>query len=99
MSLQQEILTQACVDLAREIDQSIMDDIVMETLIQDGWTRTNANSPAITDMGLISGRYEAWYRQTREWVHLNATGDYKLIKGQWMFEKGTDATAFLLKWA
>jgi hypothetical protein len=98
MNLQQEILNQACVNLAREMDQSIIDTIAMETLIRDGWTQTKGN-PAVTDMGMMSGRYEAWYSQTAEWIHLNATGDYKLIKGQWLFEKGEDATAFLLKWS
>jgi hypothetical protein len=98
MTLQQEILNQACVNLAREMDQSIIDDIVMETLIQDGWTQTKISS-AVIDKGMMSGRYEAWCSQTAEWIHLNASGDYKLIKGQWVFKDPKDATAFLLKWS
>jgi hypothetical protein len=40
-----------------------------------------------------------WYTDTAEWVHKNATGDYKLLKGQWLFEEPKDATMFILRWS
>ena len=97
MNLEEEIMEKMSRDMARDIDKEIMDTMVMEMLINDGWTPTKID-PGFTDLGMLSGRYEEWYSQTAEWVHLNATGDYKLIKGQWIFEKGADATMFILKW-
>lgn len=98
MNLEEEIVNNLSQELAREIDKEILDNIIMDQLIREGWTPTKIN-PGFVDLGMLSGRYEQWYSQTAEWVHLNATGDYKLIKGQWIFEKGADATMFILKWA
>ena len=98
MNVTDQIISDMVTRMAKEIDQSIIDDITMETLIQQGWTQTKVN-PGYTDLGMMSGRFEQWYSQTAEWVHLNATGDYKLIKGQWLFENAKDATMFILRWA
>ena len=96
-SLQDDILDHLGKEMAREIDKELLDDMMIAVLKNDGWTETKVN-PAYTDMGMLSGKYEEWYSQTAEWIHLNAQGDYKLIKGQWLFEDPRDATMFILKW-
>lgn len=98
MSLEQDMLDRMGKEMAQEIDQGLMDDITIAILINDGWTETKVN-PAFTDMGMLSGRFEDWYARTGEWIHKNAQGDYKLIKGQWLFKDPRDATMFILKWS
>ena len=84
--------------MAREIDKELLDDLMIDVLTKDGWIQTKVN-PAFTDMGMVSGRFEDWYAQTGEWCHLYAQGDYKLLKGQWLFKDPRDATMFILKWS
>ena len=95
--LENIMLDRASKRMAQEIDQGLMDDITIAILINDGWTETKVN-PAFTDMGMLSGRFEDWYARTGKWIHKNAQGDYKLIKGQWLFKDPRDATMFILKW-
>lgn len=92
------MLNRAAKRMAQEIDQDLMDDITIAILINDGWTEIKAN-PAFTDMGMLTGRFEEWYIQTAEWIHRNAQGNYKLVKGQWLFKDPRDATMFILRWA
>ena len=92
-----EILERASKDMARQIDKELLDDLMIDILTKDGWTQTKVN-PAFTDMGMLSGRYEQWYSQTAEWCHRYAQGDYKLLKGQWLFKDPSDATMFVLRW-
>ena len=92
-----EILERASKDMARQIDKELLDDLMIDVLTKDGWTQTKVN-PAFTDMGMLSGRYEQWYSQTAEWCHRYAQGDYKLLKGQWLFKDPSDATMFVLRW-
>jgi hypothetical protein len=96
-SFEDEIIDQMAKDMAREIDKELLEDLMTTILVDDGWTPSKVN-PAFTDVGMLSGRYEDWYAQTAEWVHLNAQGDYKLLKGQWLFKDPRDATMFILKW-
>jgi len=95
--LEQDMLDRMGKEMAQEIDKELLDDITIAILINDGWTETKVN-PAFTDMGMLSGRFEDWYAQTGEWVHKNAQGEYKLVKGQWLFQDPRDATMFILKW-
>ena len=85
-------------EIAREIDKELLDDIMIAVLKDEGWIETKVN-PAYTDIGMLSGRYEQWYSQTAEWIHINAQGDYKLLRGQWLFKDPSDATMFILRWA
>ena len=97
MRLERDLLDRMGKEMAQEIDKELLDDITIAILINDGWTETKVN-PAFTDMGMLSGRFEEWYSQTAEWVHKNAQGEYKLVKGQWLFQDPRDATMFILKW-
>jgi len=85
-------------EIAKKIDKEILDTIMIDVLKDEGWTETKIN-PAFPPNGMMSGSFNDWYSQTAEWVHLNAQGDYKLLKGQWLFKDPQDATAFLLRWS
>jgi hypothetical protein len=96
-SLQDDIINRVADDMAQKIDKDLLDDMMIAILKDKDWVETKVN-PEYTDMGMLSGKYEEWYSQTAEWIHLNAQGDYKLIKGQWLFEDPRDATMFILRW-
>jgi len=96
-SLQNDIIDRMAEDMARKIDKDLLDDMMIAILKDEDWVETKVN-PAYTDMGMLSGKYEEWYSKTAEWIHLNAQGDYKLIKGQWLFKDPRDATMFILRW-
>lgn len=98
MGLEQDILDRAGKKMARAIDKELLDDLMIDVLTKDGWTATTVN-PAFPKYGMMNGSFEEWYSQTAEWIHLNAKGDYKLLKGQWLFEDPRDATMFILRWA
>jgi hypothetical protein len=97
-TLEKEILDRMSNDLARQIDKELLDDLMIAVLKNEGWIETKVN-PAYTDIGMLSGKYEEWYSKTAEWIHLNAQGDYKLLKGQWLFKDPRDATMFILRWS
>jgi hypothetical protein len=98
--LQDEILDHMGKEMAREIDKGILTDLVIKSLVDKGWIKTKVN-PAFTDIGMniVPSRFDDWYSETAEWIHLNAQGDYKLLKGQWLFKDPKDATMFILRWA
>jgi len=85
-------------NLAKEMANDIDQGILMDMLTKDGWTQTKIN-PAFSEYGMMGKPFEDWYSRTAEWVHLNAKGDYKLLKGQWVFKDPKDATMFILKWS
>ena len=97
MSLENDIAQSLADKLAKQIDKELLDDIMIAVLKDEGWIETKVN-PAYTDIGMLSGKYEEWYSKTAEWIHINAQGDYKLIKGQWLFKDPRDATMFILRW-
>ena len=72
--------------LQEEIDREIVDSMITDDCKTNGWVGvpiTAIDSPI--DMS--------------EWVHLNATGDYRFAAKTWWFENAIDATNFALKWA
>jgi hypothetical protein len=97
MGLEEEIAQTLADKIAKEIDKEILDTFMTDILVEEGWIKTKVN-PAFTDLGMLSGRFENWYSETAEWIHLNAQGDYKLLKGQWLFKDPRDATMFILRW-
>jgi hypothetical protein len=96
MSLEKELLDSMAKDMAREIDKDLLDDLMTDVLINDGWTPTKINH-AFGEMAIVQ-EFD-WYSKTAEWIHLNAQGDYKLLKGQWLFKDPKDATMFILRWS
>jgi hypothetical protein len=98
MNVTDKIINDIAKRMADQIDQEIMDNIIMEMLTKDGWTQTKIN-PAFPEYGMMGKPFEDWYSKTAEWVHINAQGDYKLLKGQWLFKDPKDATMFILRWS
>ena len=99
-NLQDDILDRMGKDMAREIDKEILDTFMTDILVEEGWIKTKVN-PAFTDIGMniVPSRFDDWYARTGEWIHLNAQGNYKLLKGQWLFKDPKDATMFILRWS
>ena len=97
-NLENEIAQSLADEIAKEIDKEILDTFMTDILVEEGWIKTKVN-PAYTDIGMLSGKYEEWYSKTAEWIHINAQGDYKLLKGQWLFKDPRDATMFILRWS
>ena len=94
-SLQDDILDHLGKEMAREIDKELLDDLMIDVLKDKGWIATKVD-PAVIDIGIESGRFNEWYSQTAEWIHLNAQGDYKLLKRQWLFKDPRDAFCHIL---
>jgi hypothetical protein len=81
-------------ELAKEIDREIVNEIIMVSLIKDkGWTQPDI------PYNKYSWPFDNRLAEISEWVHLNATGEYKNLNGKWVFELASDATMFTLKWA
>ena len=97
-TLEQDVMDRMTKQMADEIDQEIIDNITLEILIEDGWIQTNLN-PAFSEYGMTKKPFEDWYSKTAEWCHLYAQGEYKLVKGQWLFNDPRDATMFILRWS
>jgi len=95
MTLQNDIAQSLANELKNHIDKEIMDGFMTDILVEEGWIKTKIN-PAFT--GSIAPEID-WYVQTAEWIHINAKGDYKLLKGQWLFKDPRDATMFILRWS
>lgn len=93
--LEDDIAQSLAEEMARELDQEILDDLMTDILVQEGWTVTHVN-PAFNYS--ILPNFD-WYTETAEWIHLNIRGDYKLLKGHWLFKDPKDATMFILRWA
>lgn len=96
--LEQEMLDRTAKRMADEIDRGIIENITLEILIEDGWTQTKINPP-LSKYGMMGEPFEDWYSKTAEWCHLYAQGEYKLLKGQWLFNDPRDATMFILRWS
>lgn len=96
--LEDKMLDRAGAEIAREIDKEILDSIMIDVLKSEGWTETTIN-PAHNETSIAYVRHDEWYTKTAEWIHLNATGDYKLLRGHWIFENKEDAVMFTLRWS
>jgi hypothetical protein len=94
MGLEEVFAKQLSEEIAREIDKEIIEILMIDMLTDQGWIQTKIN-PAFGDRTYKS----EWYAETAEWVHMNATGDYKMLQGQWLFKEPKDATMFILRWS
>jgi hypothetical protein len=104
MGLEEELSSSLAQEIAREIDKEILDAVMIDVLTKDeGWIATTIN-PAFSVNDILFKNYKEdykadWYAKTAEWVHINATGEYKLLRGQWLFKDPKDATMFILRWS
>ena len=95
MELEEKFAKQLSDEIAREIDKEILDTLMIDVLTDEGWTQTKLD-PAFKNTAM---HRSTWYTDTAEWVHKNATGDYKMLRGQWLFKEPKDATMFILRWS
>lgn len=95
-NLEKNIAQSLADQISKQIDQEILDSIMTDILVDEGWTGTGKLNPAF---GSWHTNQADWYDQTAEWIHSNVTGDYKLLRGQWLFKDCRDATMFILKWS
>jgi hypothetical protein len=98
MNVTDKIINDMAKRMADQIDQEVIENITMEILIKDGWTQTNIN-PAFPEYGMMSKPFEDWYSITADWINTYIHGEYKLLKGQWLFKDPRDATMFILRWS
>lgn len=94
MSLEEDFAQILSEEIAKEIDKEILETLMIDVLRSEGWVETKIN-PAF---GTAFAKSD-WYTETAEWIHVNTRGDYKLLRGQWLFKDPKDATMFILKWS
>ena len=85
MSIEDDIITNIAKQMQVDIDQHIIDEIMREDVEGRGWIKTSHDRRTHSS-------------EIAEWIHKNATGDYKLIHGQWWFENSCDAMHFIIRW-
>ena len=91
INIQDELMGQWAEQIAQDIDKEIIESMLIEGVLEDGWTK----APVTWAQDFLKSM---WSAETAEWCHKNATGDYKLLNGHWYFENAVDATAFVLYW-
>lgn len=96
MGLEEDIAATMIQEIAREIDKEILETLMIDVLTSEGWVQTKINPAFDNNTAMYRS---TWYTDTAEWVHLNATGDYKMLRGQWLFKESKDATMFILRWS
>ena len=96
MGLEEKFASILSAEIAREIDKEILDTLMIDVLTSEGWIQTKINPAFDNNTAMYRS---TWYAETAEWVHLNATGDYKMLRGQWLFKEPKDATMFILRWS
>ncbi len=96
MGLEEKFAKQLSDEISREIDKEILETLMIDVLTEEGWIQTKIN-PAFSNN---TAMYRStWYTDTAEWIHMHAKGDYKMLKGQWLFKEPKDATLFILRWS
>ena len=85
MSLLETYAEIMAAEIAKEIDNEILDELIAMTLKDEGWTATSIGEASNAEM--------------TAWIHTNAKGDYKMISSCWWFELEVDAVMFLLRWS
>lgn len=80
-------------EIAKEIDQEIINGIARETLMKQGWVKASFT----TDRFVFPFEYRL--DEVSAWIHTNATGEYKIFGKEFWFQRKKDLTAFILKWS
>ena len=83
ISVEDEIMNIMAIDLAKELDESLMATILTET----GWIGVEfyfkSNEHAV---------------DVRCWLYATCSGEYKRLGNMYVFEKAQDAEWFILRW-
>jgi hypothetical protein len=84
MTLEEELMERAGIEMAREIDREVLWDMLAGL----GWTRVMISLE--TSMVRASA--------IKEWLESNAQGSYERHRSDFIFENDKDAMIFILKW-
>lgn len=87
------MINRAAEDFARELDRQMMEDIEKETRMKQGWVK----APFTTENFLWP--FEHRLDEVMAWIHVNATGEYRVFGKEFWFRRKKDLTAFILKWS
>lgn len=79
--------------LQEEIDATLLNNIIGETLMKHGWKK------APFDTSKFTWPMEYKLDDVVAWMHVNATGAYKVFGNDFWFQRDKDLTAFVLRWA
>ena len=83
ISVEDEIMNVMAIDLAKEMDESLMATILTET----GWIGV--------EFYFKSNEHSV---DVRTWLYTTCTGEYKRLANMFVFEKAQDAEWFILRW-
>jgi hypothetical protein len=83
--IEEEIAERFAVQLQKELDWELIEDILVAT----GWTRAH----------IVPFSRPELQRAVLNWVKTNVQGRYENFETQYVFEKASDATLFVLKWS
>ena len=84
MTLEEELMERAGIEMAREIDR----EVLWGMLANLGWTRVVVPAEtAMVNATLI-----------KEWIEINCANPYEKHRSDFIFEDEKDATLFILKW-
>lgn len=92
-SIEDELLEQLAEEVAKEIDAEIINSMIEESLVADGWVK----APFSTGKFLFPFVFQL--DDVSAWIHQNATAEYRIIGDHFWFESEKDLTAFILKWS
>ena len=93
-SIEDEIAAHLAWEISKEIDQQIIRDIQEEIekdkCMKQGWVVAPFTSDKFNPNTVI---------EMAAWIHINATGEYRIFGREFWFQRKQDLTAFCLRWA
>lgn len=84
MNLEDKIAEELSRQMAQEIDNELMADM----LVALGWTKVTYRYH----------HNKAFYDMIKEWIEKNCNGTYKRLGDHWLFTDQGDAVNFTLRW-
>lgn len=86
MGLEEELADILAKEMAREIDEELMSDMMVAAM---GWTK-------VKNHYYYNNRHAV---DIANWLEENCQGEYKRMAGSFLFELEKDATMFILRWS
>jgi len=84
-------------EIANAIDQEIIQDIrdhqERDELMIKGWVKAPFTTEKFKHDSLNN------IQDVAAWIHLNATGEYRIFGREFWFQRQRDLTAFILRWS
>ena len=87
------MIDRAVEDLARAIDQNILESLKKEILMEQGWVKAPFTANKFT------WPFKHILDEVVAWIHVNHTDEYRVLDNEFWFKSPRDLTAFILKWS